>query len=162
LNDFAIGLLLRGEDRRAEEMFEEVLALDRALGITLDAVYPLSNLGVIAQRRGEFGRAITLFRESLSLASEQGQARAIANDLGGLAAVAVACGQEERAARLFGAAEALREAIAVPLVPMFLEDYQRVVATAREGLTRLGSKRPGPKGGRYHSSDQSRKPARLR
>jgi DNA-binding NarL/FixJ family response regulator len=43
-------------------------------------------------------------------------------------------GQPERAARLYGAAEALREAIGIPLPPYHRPEYEREVAVTREAL----------------------------
>ena len=51
-----------------------------------------------------------------------------------LARVAGGLGQPERAARLFGAAEALREAIGAPLPPSGRDDHEREVAAARAHL----------------------------
>jgi hypothetical protein len=52
-------------------------------------------------------------------------------DLEGLAALAVALAQPERAARLFGAAEALREAMGTPLPPAERGAHDRSVAAVR-------------------------------
>jgi hypothetical protein len=48
--------------------------------------------------------------------------------------VAVAQAQSERAARLFGAAEALREAIGTPLPPADRAEHDRSVAAVRTAL----------------------------
>jgi hypothetical protein len=48
--------------------------------------------------------------------------------------VAGAEGDAERAARLFGAAEALREALGAPLPPVERAHYDRSIATVRAAL----------------------------
>jgi hypothetical protein len=45
-----------------------------------------------------------------------------------------AASQPEKAARVFGAAEALREAIGAPVPPVERPDYDRAVAAARARL----------------------------
>jgi hypothetical protein len=54
--------------------------------------------------------------------------------LEGFAHVAGAEGDAERAARLFGAAEALREALGAPLPPVERAHYDRSVAATRAAL----------------------------
>ena len=58
----------------------------------------------------------------------------IASSLEGWAGVEVAQGQPMWAARLWGAAEALREAIRAPLPPIERADYERAVAAACRSL----------------------------
>ena len=58
----------------------------------------------------------------------------IVHCLEGLAGVGGKQGQGERAARLFGAAEALREAIGAPLPPVDRLEHERSVALARTQL----------------------------
>ena len=57
----------------------------------------------------------------------------IAECLEGLGGLAGIRGQSEQAARLFGAAEALRQAVGAPLSPVDRADYERRVAQARAG-----------------------------
>ena len=75
-----------------------------------------------------------LYEESLALRRELADKRGIAESLEELAGVAGAQGQAERAARLYGAAEALREAIGAPIVPVDRARYERAVAAARTQL----------------------------
>jgi hypothetical protein len=60
--------------------------------------------------------------------------RGIARCLQGLARMAVAHGQGARAARLFGAAEALREAMGIQLSCEEQEECERDFSIARSGL----------------------------
>jgi hypothetical protein len=72
--------------------------------------------------------------ESLTLFQQLGDQGGIAECLEALAGAAGAQGQPLRAARLFGAAEALREKIGVPLSPADRPTYDRTVAAARAQL----------------------------
>src|SRR5262249_34525659 len=87
-----------------------------------------------AHGAGDNGAARALFQESLTIHREAGGKPRIVTDLEGLAAVAVAQAQPERAARLFGAAEALREAMGAPLPPADRPEHARAVASARTAL----------------------------
>jgi DNA-binding NarL/FixJ family response regulator len=58
----------------------------------------------------------------------------IAESLEGLATLETAQEWPGRAARLWGAAEALREAIGVPIYPVYRDSYERAVAQARAAL----------------------------
>src|SRR5205085_802959 len=92
------------------------------------------HLGVVALTLGESERAGDLYREALMRSQEIADKRAIAGCLCGLGVVAVP-GQPERAARLFGAAEALREAIGCGILQQTMDpgDYdQRVVALSAQ------------------------------
>lgn len=118
----------------ARPLLEESLAIRRELadraGIA-DAVYMLGNL---ARFEEQYGQARERYREALSGSSEIGNRKGITECLEGLAAVAGAQNDFVRAARLFGAAEALREAIGSPIAPFARERYERDVAAARGGL----------------------------
>ncbi|MDQ7842645.1 MAG: tetratricopeptide repeat protein [Armatimonadota bacterium] len=131
-----LGLVLRemGDYQRAQTVLEETLALFRDLGDRWGIAFSLANLGIVAWDRQEYARAAALFAESLPLRRELQDRRGISTSLTGLAVVAVKLGQLERAVVLLGAAEALREALALPPAPFIRETYSRHVATAREGL----------------------------
>jgi hypothetical protein len=75
--------------------------------------------------------ARALYEESLEIAREIDYQEQIAPALEGLAVVAAKQGEPVRAAHLWGAAEALREAIGTPIPPVYGLDYQQAVATAR-------------------------------
>ena len=78
--------------------------------------YALASLGKIARAQGDFARAAALFAECLTLRWERvGDKVGIAGSLRGLASIAALIGSYTLAARLYGAAEAVREAIGAPL-----------------------------------------------
>jgi hypothetical protein len=131
LNDLGESVRLTGDLDRAALLYEEGLALARELGATGTSVYTLHNLGLIARARGDWAGAAALWRESLDLAVQQGNKRAIASHLEALGALAGACEQGAQAARLLGAAERLREMIAVPLPAGERAAYEDSIARAR-------------------------------
>jgi non-specific serine/threonine protein kinase len=131
LNNHAVGLLPAGEIERAAPMFEEALTLLRDLEIEAVKLYPLLNLGMIALARGEIARAALLLEEGLDVAAQQGSGRAAASLCNGLAAAAALARQGEHAARLFGAAQALWEGLALPVPGHDRAIYARFLAEAR-------------------------------
>ncbi len=90
----------------------------------------LDTLGWAALLGGEPERAKAVLAENLALCKELGDMGTLLMSLEGLACVAGAEGEALRAARLFGAAEALMEAIGYRLVPQeraVLEPYRASV-----------------------------------
>jgi hypothetical protein len=85
-------------------------------------------------RGGDYQRALALFQESLVLRKMLGGREGVARSLAELASVALAQARPERAARLFGAAEAMREMVNVPLPPADRVDYDRQLAVLRIDL----------------------------
>jgi predicted ATPase/class 3 adenylate cyclase/DNA-binding CsgD family transcriptional regulator len=103
--------LARGNQQRAEMLLEESLAISRRLGQKWIVAGCLGSLGIAATLRGDPRRAKTLIKQGLALNLELGTKSDIAEDLEGLAEVAGTLGKHLQAARLWGAAEAIREAI---------------------------------------------------
>jgi predicted ATPase/class 3 adenylate cyclase/Flp pilus assembly protein TadD len=103
--------LLEGDYERATTLTEEAAALlrERGRGGGLESV--VDNLGWTALLRGDYEQAEALHKESLVLCKELGDRLIASESLEGLACTSGAKGDAERAARLFGAAEALREAV---------------------------------------------------
>jgi predicted ATPase/class 3 adenylate cyclase len=117
-HNMALAELAQGNFERAEALWEENLVLGRRsqdrLGIALSCVH----LGIVATRRGELERARKLLQEGLVLMGELGIKAGIAQTLESLAGLAGVSGDTQRAARLWGAADALREAVGVPWLPL--------------------------------------------
>jgi non-specific serine/threonine protein kinase len=132
LNNHAVGLIQGGEPERAAPMLEQALALFGGVEVEAATSILLGNLGTVALERGDLARAASLAKEALALAAREGSRRAVAQHFELLAAIAGMRGHGERAARLFGAAEALREVIAVPISPIDRPNYERYLAAARE------------------------------
>jgi predicted ATPase len=128
-----LGLVALGQDdyAAARTLFEEGLALSRELRDKLKIAISLGNIGIVAHAQGDYAAAHTLFEEGLALCRELGDKLGVAYSLEGLAAVALVQEQPARAPLLWGAAEALREALGTPHTPNDLGLYEENVAEAR-------------------------------
>jgi predicted ATPase/class 3 adenylate cyclase len=104
-------LLLQGEYERGAGLIEEAAALYRERGYRGGLEYFLDNLGWAALLGSDRERARTYYQESLTLCKELGDKIIASESLEGMACIFASEGEAERAARLFGAAEALREAV---------------------------------------------------
>ena len=124
----------RGQGAAAARRLEEALALAREHGISWLVPNILRGLGFIAAQLGDYSRAAALFREGLEVGSARGNLGDVIDALEGVARVAAAVGQRERAARLFGAAAALRDEIATPMVPSELADVEPILDEVRGEL----------------------------
>jgi predicted ATPase/DNA-binding NarL/FixJ family response regulator len=155
----SVELFREGEDREGEDMFglatalatlgivalaqedyvaaraslEESVRICRKSGDDWALSLALRNLGIAALREGEHEQAAVLLGESVTVLQEPREMLGVVNlDL--LAAAVSMRGDHARAARLFGAAEAMREAVSVSLLASVRADYDRGVAAARAGL----------------------------
>jgi predicted ATPase/DNA-binding NarL/FixJ family response regulator len=122
-----------GDIDRAAAHFEDALAAFRTSGNTYGAGWALTNLAKVTRARGDHVRAASLFAEGLALLWDHGDQLGIAGCLRGLARVAVLTHRYDHAARLFGAEEALREAIGAP-VARHRARHDEAVASVRDGL----------------------------
>src|SRR5215217_4087702 len=137
--------LLQGDHERGAMLNEEAAELYRASGNTGGLQYTLDNLGWAALMRGDLQQAESLHQESLELSRQLGDTLVAAEALDGLACSASARGQAERVAKLFGSAEALRQAVGYQQEPRELalrEPYLQPPAHAcqRQRGMRLGEK----------------------
>ncbi len=125
---------LQGDHAAAHALHEESLAIRRELGDRLFSAISLHSLGNVAREQGDYPVARAFLEESLAIRREVRDRGGIAESLAGFAALGAAQRQEERAARLWGAAEALREAIGAPLRQSERERYDADVSAARAVL----------------------------
>ena len=123
-----------GGVERAVKLFDECIALDRASGNLVHHGLHLTDLGLILLVNGDNARARARFIDALRIHREIGHVRMIPITIEGLAALAVRNKEPERAARMYGAAEALREDIALPLDDPDEWQYARHVEHARAQL----------------------------
>jgi predicted ATPase/DNA-binding CsgD family transcriptional regulator len=124
----------RNDALRAASLFAEALQTFRAFDQPWLIGYALAGLGKVARADGEYGHAATLYAESLTLRWERvGDKVSIAGSLRGLASIAALTGDPVRAGRLYGAADALREAIGAP-VPQHHDLAETAVRAARAAL----------------------------
>jgi len=123
--------LNQGDGERATALCTEALALHREMGDRRATGLSLHYLALAMQGQGDHAAARALLAEALALLLEVQDKNNIASCLDALAGMAVAEGAWERAARVFGAAEAIRQAINVPVVYFQRAGYERNVAAVR-------------------------------
>jgi len=113
-NNAAFLAMLGGDYQRAQTLFEESLELIRIHRNRASEAVALNNLGLLSLILGDHARTMSLSSESLRLCEEVLDPLGVTVSLDTLAAVSGERGEVRRAARLWGAAEALREAIGIP------------------------------------------------
>jgi predicted ATPase/class 3 adenylate cyclase len=123
----------RGNLALAMAKLEEALqvARDHHMGWILPSI--LVGLGTISTDLGDLDRAIGFFRESLALAQVRGNLGDVLDGIGGLARLA-ATSHPVEAARLFGAADAIREGLVMPLLPSEQEAITAITTGLRAAL----------------------------
>lgn len=124
----------QGNYASARSLFEESLTIVRELGDKQNIATALGNLGLVAYLQADYASARPLLKETLTMVQKLGDKEDSAYFLEVFAALIAAEGKPEQAARLYGAAEALREAIGAPLHPSDSLRYERDVAAARAQL----------------------------
>jgi predicted ATPase/DNA-binding SARP family transcriptional activator/DNA-binding CsgD family transcriptional regulator len=129
--------LHEGDLERATELNEEAADRFRKEGRGSGLNIILNNLGWAALLRGEYDKARTLYKDSLILCKESGDRIGTSESLEGLAGSAGAKGVPDRAARLFGAAEALREAIGCQQAPADSTLRDQFLQAARSRLAEV-------------------------
>jgi predicted ATPase/class 3 adenylate cyclase len=134
LNNVGNVAIDQGDYEAAQAHLSESLKLYQELRCKSNVARSLGNLAIVAQRQGNWEQAISLHVESLQLFRELGSKGEIATCLEVLGEMAVAQERFERAARLFGTAEALREAIGAPRPPADCPSYDAAVGAATKAL----------------------------
>jgi predicted ATPase/class 3 adenylate cyclase/DNA-binding CsgD family transcriptional regulator len=129
--------LSQGDVSTARSLAEEVVVLTREIGNRLNTAQSLAFLAKVIALQGDQAAARAMYEESLALAKAGNSKWHIKRGLEGLAGVLASQGDLVWAARLWGAAEALRDAMGTPIAPVYRASYERSVATAR---TQLGEK----------------------
>jgi ATP/maltotriose-dependent transcriptional regulator MalT len=126
--------LSQGDDATARSEAEESVVLYKEMGHWHGTAESLAILGKVVAAQGDYAPAQALYEESLVLSRELGEQWVIAASLVGLGEVAAAQRQLAWAAQLWGAAEALRDALGIPIQPVERADYERAVSSARVHL----------------------------
>jgi DNA-binding CsgD family transcriptional regulator len=134
LSRLGITALAQGDHAAARAALEEGVEICREIDDDWALALALRNLGIGAFREGDDEEAVTRLAESLAVLQETGNPLYMQN-LELLAAAVAMQGNQRRAALLFGAAEALREAVGAFVLPLYRAEYDRGVAAARAGLT---------------------------
>ena len=130
-------VFFQGQYASARSLIEEALALQIEMGSRRGIALGLQGLGVLTLFQDDHVTARTLYEECLALCRKINYLWLIPSSLEGLAMVAFTQGDPAWAARLWGAADALRDALGAPLPPVYHADYSRTVVAAR---TQLGEK----------------------
>ncbi len=124
----------QGDLATAYSEVEESVVLYKQMGHRHGTAESLAVLGKIIAAQGDYAAARGLFEQSLAISGELGEKWVIAMGLVGLGEVVAALRQLAWAAQLWGAAEALRDAIGIPIPPVELASYERSVSAARVHL----------------------------
>jgi DNA-binding CsgD family transcriptional regulator len=139
LSHLGIIRLRQNDHALAVRYFKEALEITQETGDRLIGSIALYNLALEESRvQGNHERAAELYVEGLGLAAEMGDKANAAYCLEGLAGLISERGEPERAARLFGASEALLEAVGAPRYVQAQARilYERAVEALRSRLGR--------------------------
>ena len=123
-----------GDYHRAWPLLTEGLSLYEELGNKEGRAYTIRHLGFTAHSQSDYKQAGALLRESLIFFWDQGHKRVVAECLAELAAITGGQGEPERAARLFGAAQALYEALGTAMWNINRPLFERDLTTSRAQL----------------------------
>lgn len=126
--------LIQGNTELARSQIEEGLHICREIKDQQGTALALILSGQVHALQGEEITAYHLYEESLALARETKQRWIIAACLEGLAMMLARWSEIVQATRLWGKAEALRDAVHVPIPPIEYLDYESSLAPVREQL----------------------------
>ena len=115
LGNLSYAVLLQGDHGRAKSLAEEALAMSREQGTTLFTFVALTNLGLAAREQGDHDRAAAALNEALALTWDIGDKLGVVETLEGISGLIGILKEDQRAGRLWGAAQAWREATGAPL-----------------------------------------------
>jgi len=138
MNVQSLGYLALGQKDydQAEVLFDESLALWQELGTTRQILFLIEETGWIAyRRRGDNLAAHLSLLKALQGFSAMGNKWAIMQILERLAVLANEEGIPVKAVKLFGAAEALRERINIPLPPELRAEHEQSLAALHAQLS---------------------------
>ena len=127
--------LEEGDLGSARSMLEESRAIDKKMGAETEDVQIAFGLARLLAVEGDIAAARHLYQESLTLLFKfMVYKENVAAGLEGLAALEVGHGKPRQAARLWGAAEALREAIGAPMHPVYRTSFEQTMALTHTTL----------------------------
>jgi predicted ATPase/DNA-binding CsgD family transcriptional regulator len=127
--------LENGELVAARALLEESLAIARQVGVETDTIELSLGLARLSVLEGDAATARRLYQESLTLLFACNVYKeSVAASLEGLAALEAGQEAPSQATRLWGAAEALREAVGAPMYPVDRANYEHARALARVRL----------------------------
>jgi predicted ATPase/DNA-binding SARP family transcriptional activator/DNA-binding CsgD family transcriptional regulator len=140
LSNLGYTALMQGNYERATTRCEQALALAHELGSAGVEIIPetLVNRGLVALLQGDYDRGRMSFEEALVMGQNVGRKATVINSLEAMASLAGVLGEPTRSARLWGAAEAAREATAIVLPPGERTLHEPYLVSAR---IRLGERK---------------------
>lgn len=116
-------------------LLEESLAIGKQAGVEIDLVPVTFGLARLSALQGDEATAYRLYQESLTLLfTFTVYQENISAGLEGLAVLEGGRGKPGQAARLWGAAEALREALKTPMHPVHRASFKQALTLARTTL----------------------------
>jgi predicted ATPase len=124
----------QGQFDEARRLMEEGVALARGQAGWMDRFSMNSDLALVLVLQGKLSEARALYEEHQALLPTSSGRRLLAGYLDGRAALEAAMGTPATAAHLWGAAEALREALGAPLYPVDRAVFAPRIAAARTQL----------------------------
>ena len=122
---------LRENVEKATDYYEQCLTLTRTLGDKVIMVGALFGLGDVARLQQDNARACKLLKQSIHLAWEMGDRLDLMASLEVFARLCWQMNLPERAVQFFAAAEALRDALQVPLSPAYQIGYEQELDALR-------------------------------
>jgi ATP/maltotriose-dependent transcriptional regulator MalT len=137
---FPLGLLglmqlEQGELEAARPLLEDSVVICEQKGGVTEAVHFTLGLARLSAWQGDAAAAQRMYREELGLLVEFNvYQEGVAACLEGLAALEAGQGRPRQAVWLWGAADALREAIGAPMYPVSRAGYEQAIAQARTQL----------------------------
>jgi predicted ATPase/class 3 adenylate cyclase len=127
----------KGNPEIAKGHFEEGLKIFKQLRFRTFETVMKSELGHIARVTGDFAGAKEIYKKTIAAFQDLGNRSATAHQLECFAFLAIIDEEPPRAARLFGAAEALREKINVPMMSQERVEYDQAMAQLHAMLTAM-------------------------
>jgi tetratricopeptide (TPR) repeat protein len=127
----------QGDLAKARALYEESSALAREIGDLQTLGLTLAGLAAVARAEGDRTGSAAFWQQALAVSHDFGDNWLLPRAVAGLAGAAVLAGQHKRAARLFGIADALREANGTREVPLWQVVVDQDTAVAQSALGEL-------------------------
>lgn len=133
---FALSVLefISGGYEQSAAAADKAVAVSRELGYPWGVALGLMQRALVARHQGQSGLAARLYGEGLRNTRLLGDRLLTAYCIEGLAGTDAARQQPGGTVRILGATEAVREALAAPMLPMYAASYEQAVTTLRGAL----------------------------